>query len=321
MLSLAKRKQHLLLPSLTNSIDNTFTSHGASSEALNRLHIYLPVLLDHAEGAQQTSVPRLREAGAAASASRLWTMIWARFGFCRSALKSYEQSGSAKITSKFIFDPGMSTLLVWLPVSQVTVQAYGQQATSACAEHVAGCDLDTSPYHFGRDFGGFLTSEKLRNRSSLEKPQMQEGPKTHLWFRLSLDLCEPPSLFCWGSMNFNRKTPVYRDASQKDQKIDNNNKNNKKKRKYQLCKTKTSQCKASGRWPSVAPTEGRVLGMMPWPRAGLGRNPSALLLHAIVESIITPYLLIPDAPTHPAPKSSQRASRWSVGWVWVTAWP
>lgn len=71
MLSLAKRKQHLLLPDLINSIDNTFTSHGASSEALNRLPMYLPALLDHAEGAQQASVPRLREAGAAASTLRL----------------------------------------------------------------------------------------------------------------------------------------------------------------------------------------------------------------------------------------------------------
>lgn len=52
-------------------------------------------------------------------------------------------------------------LHVTVPVSPVTEHPRGQRDSSAHAEHLVVYDLDTLAYHFGRDFGGFLTSEKF----------------------------------------------------------------------------------------------------------------------------------------------------------------
>lgn len=76
-LSLAKRKQHLLLPSLINSIDNTFDSPCSFHQRLSTgfISIYPPVLLDRMEcpaGHLLSQGPQ-REVGTAAI--RLQTMI------------------------------------------------------------------------------------------------------------------------------------------------------------------------------------------------------------------------------------------------------
>ena len=56
-----------------------------------------------------------------------------------------------------------------VPVSQVTEHPPGQQDSSACAQHAVLCDLDTSAGSFGRDFGGFLTSEKFEGTLGTRK--------------------------------------------------------------------------------------------------------------------------------------------------------
>lgn len=72
-LSLANRKQRLLLSGLMNSIDNTFDSHCSFHHRISTgfTNIYPPVLLDDTEGPWQASGPHLREVGTAARSSRL----------------------------------------------------------------------------------------------------------------------------------------------------------------------------------------------------------------------------------------------------------